>query len=216
MPDRPRRPPKRRAVIVASSLAIVLVFLLGSFRSFVIAGASDAPTLLVDDKVIVNRIAYDLFLPFTEIALLSWSDPARGDMVLCKIPGIEDDERSLKRVVGVPGDLVEMRDHRLYINGNELDYLIHDPADFAGVPAVNRLGEVIATERGAGTEHLITYTPGLDSHMASFDPVKVTERHYFLLGDSRDRSMDSRAFGLVPRQSILGRQIATLSRATSD
>jgi signal peptidase I len=205
---------RHRIVITLTSLGVVLFVLMGSFRAFVIAGASDAPTLLINDKVVVNRIAYDLFLPFTEISLLSWSDPQRGDIILCGVPGIVERITWLKRVVGVPGDVVEMRDHKLIINGEKLDYVVHDLKEFADVPLVNRLGSVVATETGAGTDHLVTYTPG--PAMASFAPVTVTEGHYFVLGDSRDNSKDSRMVGLIPRASILGKFVGTLVRAAPD
>jgi signal peptidase I len=204
---------RRRILAIALVIVAILVALAGTFRAFVIAGASDAPNLLVGDRVVVNRMAYDLFVPFTEVRLLSWSEPRRGDIVLCRFPGEGDGHPWLKRVVGIPGDTVELHGPRLIVNGEEMRYEILDRSAFADVPPENRIGETVAVESGAGMEHRVTFTTAMARGETLFGPARVAEDHYFVLGDSRDNSLDSRSLGLVSRDQILGRYAWTLLRA---
>jgi signal peptidase I len=165
-------------------------------------GASDAPTYLVGDRVLVNRAAYDVRLPYTDVAVVSLADPEVGDIVLYRSPG--SDRLVLKRVVGAPGDLLAMNENHLSVNGTALEYADVDDEAYSHIAATNQLGAVIETESGHGPAHAITYTPG-GSCSASFEPVRVPDRHYYLLGDNRDHSEDSRSYGPVPRERILGK-----------
>jgi len=207
----PRKRMLRRRVLVLALIAAALLFVLvGTFRTFFVAGASDAPTLLLNDRVVVNRMAYDLFVPFTKVRLLTWADPERGDIVMCRFPEAGGGHVWLKRVVGVPGDTVELRGPRLVVNSEEMDYGFLDRSAFADVPPDNRLGEVVAVESGVGMEHRVTFTPRDEPETTGFDPVRVGPGLYFVLGDSRDNSLDSRTLGLVPRDRIIGRYAWTL------
>jgi signal peptidase I len=96
-----------------------------------------------------------------------------------------------------------MRQHHLTINGRSLAYTVADSAAFAAVPAENRLGSVVEMETLGAHAHLITYTPG--SATSSFPEVLVPADHYFLMGDNRDESRDSRSWGPVARQRLRGR-----------
>jgi signal peptidase I len=108
-----------------------------------------------------------------------------------------------KRVVALPGDRAGMHRHHLTMNGRALAYAAADSAAFAAVPAENRLGSVIEVETLGAHAHLITCTPG--SATSSFPEVLVPAGHYFLTGDNRDLSRDSRSWGAVPRQRLRGR-----------
>ena len=109
-----------------------------------------------------------------------------------------------KRVVGRPGDTVLMQDNRVTINDLPLAYGEDVRSDYKQVPAENSLGSVVLMETGNGPGNLVTFTPG-PCASASFGPVDVPEGHYFLMGDNRGNSLDSRAYGPVPRRWIVGR-----------
>jgi signal peptidase I len=165
------------------------------------------PSILEGDLIYVNKIAYDLRVPLTRYRLASWRQPQRGDIVVCLSP--EDGVRLVKRVVGTPGDTVQMRGGTLLLNGQPLlctetgrDTPVHlsDERTVTGRLARETLGRTV---------HPVIRIPGL-SALRNFGPVVVPDGCYFLLGDNRDLSRDSRYFGFVPRQSILGRAQAVI------
>lgn len=165
------------------------------------------PTILEGDLIYVNKVAYDLRIPLTLHRLASWSQPQRGDVVVCLSP--EDSTRLVKRVVGKPGDTVRMVHNVLYLNGRPLSYNQTGqecPVHMRGQPT---LAGVLAWEDLDQTIHPVIGVPGL-SAMRSFGPVVVPAGYYFVMGDNRDVSRDSRYFGLVPRTSILGRARAVV------
>lgn len=166
-----------------------------------IPSGSMRPTLLEGDVVLVNRLAYDFKLPLTDILLLRLGDPQRGDVVTFTSP--IDGTRLIKRLVAIPGDVVEMRDEHLIINGVALEY-----ADFRIVEERGEVGArhpaIRGTERAAGSARAIQYLPDVQA-MRSFDAVVVPKDGYFFLGDNRDNSADSRYIGVVPRQRLIGR-----------
>jgi signal peptidase I len=167
------------------------------------------PTILEGDRVLVNKLAYDLKVPFTTLHLAQWSDPQRGDIVVFFSP--RDGTRLVKRVVGLPGDTIELRGDRLVLNGQPVEYqpirgeLVRDlaPADLAS--------QVYAVEQLPGQRHAVAVIPSVRA-MRDFGPYCVPEGHYFMMGDNRDNSFDSRYFGPVPRKQIVGQATAiTLS-----
>jgi signal peptidase I len=119
-----------------------------------------------------------------------------------------DSATVFKRVIGCPGDTVVMHDNHLEINGIPLQYVQVDESGYRDIARENKLGAIIERETGIGPPHLMTYTPGTGAD-ATFGPVHVPDGHYFLMGDNRGNSRDSRAYGSVPRQSILGKVIRT-------
>ena len=166
-----------------------------------IPSGSMRPTLLEGDVVLVDRLAYDLKVPLTDIALAHRGDPHRGDVVTFSSP--LDGTRLIKRIVGLPGDVVEMHDEILRINGEVAIYT--DP-----LPAVEDLGHGVAVRAVRSTEHIAGSTRSvqfLDSRSAarSFGPLVVPADSYFMLGDNRDNSADSRFIGVVPRRLLIGR-----------
>jgi signal peptidase I len=189
------------------SLALMLLGML-AFRSAVadwhdVPSGSMQPTLLVGDRIVVDKLAYDVRLPLVGTVLHRRADPARGDIVTCRSPA--DGIRLVKRVVGVPGDLIAMRDNRLTVNGSPVAY---DPVDEA---ALRRLvgeeaaGWAFATEELPGHPHAVAFAGG--GRRADVPAFRVPAGQYFLLGDNRDLSADSRWFGFVPRGDIAGRVI---------
>lgn len=161
------------------------------------------PTVLEGDVVFVNKLAYDLKVPFTTLRLARWADPARGDIVVCFAP--DDGTRLLKRVVGLPGDTIELCNERLLINGQPLRYDALE-GDAVGLPYLDektRLASRFALEQLAGRPHPVMIQPRRPA-LRNFRPLTIPAGSYFMMGDNRDDSRDSRFFGLVPREQIVG------------
>jgi signal peptidase I len=187
----------------------VVVLVVGSFRSAVadwndVPTGSMKPTILEGDRIVVNKLAYDLKLPFTALRLLRWGEPQRGDIVVLYSPA--DGIRLVKRVVGLPGDRVAMRSDRLVVNGQEVTY---EPLKAASIPGYEpaRTPRVLAVENLPSHHHAVMITPGTAA-LRSFGPIVVPDGDYFVMGDNRDESADSRVFGFVPRDAIVGRATA--------
>ena len=183
------------------------LFLLGMlvFRSALadwntVPTGSMQPTILIGDRIVVDRMAYDLRLPFTHVSLLHRADPQRGDIVI--IDSAATGERLVKRVIGVPGDTVALRGNVLYVNGHAARY---QPAHVAGIAADQTLPASYALESLGGPGHLVRLSRYLPSPASNYGPVTVTAGQYLALGDNRDDSYDSRFFGFVPRKEIVGR-----------
>ena len=185
----------------AGSLAAALLIAF-SFKSAVadwyeVPTGSMKPTIVEGDRIFVNKLAYDLKVPLTTLRLARWGDPGRGDIVVFASP--LDGTRLVKRVIGLPGDLVEMRAERLRVNGEPAAYF--DPAgDAALVSCEERLGELA---------HRVQFLPGAGAP-STFGPVRVPAGKYLMLGDNRDNSADSRFFGFVDRDAITGRALAVV------
>jgi signal peptidase I len=185
-----------------------LVFLLGLalFRTAVadwnpIPSASMRPTLLEGDVVLVNRLAYALKLPLTDIVLLPLGEPQRGDVVTFSSPA--GGTRLIKRIVGLPGDRIAMQGDALLLNGRPV-----------GLDSLQSRGESVApgwvvdavraTEHLEGRPHAVQFLPALRARR-DFAETTVPPGHYFMLGDNRDNSEDSRVIGTVPREKLIGR-----------
>jgi signal peptidase I len=159
------------------------------------------PTILEGDLVLVNKLAYDLKVPFTLARIAAWDDPAPGEIVVFFSP--KDGTRLVKRVIAGPGDTVEMRDEVLYLNGQKLDYTIAGTHPF-GPEIYEDPQPVLAKEAHPGQDHWVMALPSRPA-LRSFAPVTVPAGSYFMMGDSRDNSLDSRFFGVVERKQIVGK-----------
>ena len=174
-------------------------------HAYALAGISDIPTVLLGDKVVVNTAAYELKLPYSHTTLFRTSLPKRGDFVLLRLnnhPRLKS--AFFKRIIGLPGEVIEIRENRVIINGRPIPVRELNPADFAWVPKAHPIGSVVQDEDG----HWITFTPG-KSEQRNHPPVRLSDRQYFVLGDNRDDSADSREFGPVSEELLLGKVIAT-------
>jgi signal peptidase I len=189
------------------SLFLFFVLML-VFRSAVadwmyVPSGSMNPTIVEGDRVLVDKAAYGLRVPFTTTRITRGEDPQRGDIVI--FPSPEDGVTLIKRVVGIPGDTIEMRHERLFVNGVAAAYEpARSEADAALPRATRDQPRQYFTEHLADRPHAIMVLPAR-SMQRSFGPISVPEGQYFMLGDSRDNSKDSRYIGLVPRASIVGR-----------
>jgi signal peptidase I len=187
---------------VVSLWLVVLVALLATVRSSIASlhranGSSDAPTIRSGDLVLVNRVAYGLRLPFAPKAIAEWASPQRGDIVLFAVP--DRGYLATKRVVAIPGDVIELSNSDFILNGARAVYSRSPDGDgeveWESVQDSSR--PVIRTEQRSSTMPALQLPAG----------------HFFLLGDDRAQSLDSREFGPVPRQSIVGRVVVSESRS---
>jgi signal peptidase I len=191
-------------------LAVAIV--LGSFRSAVadwndVPSGSMEPTILPGDRVFVNKLAYDLKVPFTTWQVARWGDPRRGDVVVLWSP--HDGQRLVKRVVGIPGDVIEVRGHRLWVNGTPASYA-DLPSPMAAAQEINGLAVAdMAIEGVEGRTHAVMTAvrsgPGSD-----VGPITIPPGGYYLMGDHRDNSFDSRFWGVADRSVIVGRASAVV------
>lgn len=188
----------------------VFVILMVVFRSAVadwsdVPTGSMKPTIIEGDRIFVNKIAYNLRIPLTHISLVRLADPQRGDIII--FDSAVSELRLVKRVIGVPGDVVEVRSDIVYINGQQLAY--RHPSAAGEVDAsgyVTDMLESLDPVAGAGgREHEYTVRLTQGGGLSDFGPVKVPEDSYFAMGDNRDNSADSRVIGFVPRHEIVGR-----------
>ncbi len=168
----------------------------------VVPSRSMEPTLLVGDRIFVNKLAYGLRFPFTDYWLAHWGQPDRGEITVLLSP--EDGTRLVKRVIGLPGDVLEARNNRLFINGEPTSYGEIDPEMLVGIEDDQLNRHIFASENLDGRKHGIMITPHVRSPR-TFGPITIPEDHYFVMGDNRDASKDSRWFGLVERDLLVGR-----------
>jgi signal peptidase I len=178
-------------------LFLLLMFMFrSSFADWnTVPTGSMKPTILEGDRLLVNKMAYDIRFPFTHISMYEVSDPVRGDIVIFDS---EVSKRKLvKRVIGVPGDVVELRDNILFVNGERASY----------TNVSSNEATTDKYESRFGVEHLIRVTNS-GSRLSNFPSVTVPPDYYLALGDNRDESADSRVIGFVPRKELsAGREV---------
>lgn len=180
-------------------VAVMLVFRSAVADWNQVPSGSMLPSILVGDRIVVDKLAYDLRVPFTLTRLASWRSPKRGDVVTFESP--KDDRLLVKRVIGVPGDVVAMRRNVLMVNGVTARY---EPVAAADVPYPVPPGHTLLRESVLGDERFVMLEDGRAAFASTFKPVQVPEGHYLMLGDNRDHSQDFRYIGFVPRTSVIG------------
>ncbi len=163
------------------------------------------PTILEGDRVFVNKLAYDLKVPFTTWHLAEWGNPQRGEIVVFFSP--YDGKRLVKRVIGLPGDTVELRNNRLVLNGQPVDYRPIADELLRDVAPEDRKDHLFAAEKLPGQAHLVAAFPSVPARR-DFGPFQVPSGQYFMMGDNRDDSFDSRYYGAVDRRRIVGHATA--------
>jgi signal peptidase I len=195
----------KKKVLNEVRIFVLMILVVSSLRSALadwndVPTGSMKPTIQEGDRVVVNKLAYDLKVPFTTKKIVGWGDPKRGDIVVLFSP--VDGVRLVKRVVAVPGDTVAMRDNQLYVNGlpaKQSPIAIQSTRD-AGMVEVK-------DEDLTGHMHRVMLTPEIQA-VRSFGPITVTKDNYFVLGDNRDNSNDSRFIGFIERRRIVGKAVA--------
>lgn len=162
------------------------------------------PTLMIGDRIVANRLAYDIKLPFTDIVLKHLADPQRGDIVTFSSP--ESGDRLVKRLVAVPGDMVEMRGEELIINGAKASYQQATGGLLERVTPGYAGSQLVLTEQILNNSRSIIVMPERLA-LRSFGPIAVPPGQYLMLGDNRDNSRDSRYIGFVKRELITGKVV---------
>ncbi|MCI0508420.1 MAG: signal peptidase I [Gammaproteobacteria bacterium] len=204
------KPGKLRKLLQNNRGLIVFAFLMVVFRGAiadwnVVPTGSMNPTIIEGDRILVNKLAYDVNLPFTTFSLLQLGNPGRGDIVVFESG--KAGKRLVKRVVAVPGDVVLMRDNHLIINGEAAVYqplgqrTPDNPDSAETLPAA---APVTVTESILEYSHPVQLLHRHRSPLQNFGPVTVPDDHYLMMGDNRDNSADSRVYGFVPRGEITG------------
>ena len=185
------------------------------------------PTILEGDVVWENKLAYDLQIPFTDISLVRLGEPKRGDIIVFTSAAAK--KRMIKRLVGLPGETIEVKNNLLYINGVKSEY--SHPKDQTlepKRPIDKETDGIYAMESRTDLKpHIVQVKP----HFANFNPlrnyppqeqlgypcltdmnrpIKIPEDHYFVMGDNRDNSADSRCYGFIPRSEIRGHATSTV------
>jgi len=189
----------------------VIGLVMFSFRSAIadwndVPTGSMKPTILEGDRIFINKVAYDLKFPFTTFRIAQWDDPKWGDVVVLRSP--EDGKRLVKRVIGLPGDVIELRGDRLYRNGRAAIYSNLDQEVVEQIEAQERAYFLFANEEIEGRQHPVMVLLGSAMHLQPpFGPFVIPPDHYFMMGDNRNNSRDSRYFGTVHRSEILGRAV---------
>jgi signal peptidase I len=186
---------------------VVVIGVLAPIRSVIadwndVPSGSMRPTILEGDRIFVNKLAFGLRVPFTKVWVAQWDEPARGDIVTLRSP--DSGDRLVKRVVGVPGDRIAVRDGRLVINGEPVRYEGAPQSGAERLPDGRTVRVEVVTERLPGRSHAVAFTPSLPS-LPSLAEMTIPKDRYLVLGDNRDQSRDSRVFGFATRGDLYGR-----------
>jgi len=179
-------------------LFLIVIATMFVFRSAVadwnsVPTGSMLPTIVEGDRILVNKLAYDIRIPFTHVSIFQVDNPKRGDIVI--FDSHVSEQRLVKRVIGLPGDIVEMKNNTLVINGKELKYQNENDNYFIKDEKEDLFGVI----------HDIRISRAFKGRLSSFSATQVPQNHYLVLGDNRDNSADSRVIGFVPRDEIVGR-----------
>ncbi len=175
---------KRRSVVGEYAKSLFVAALIALFirtfliQSFLIPSGSMENTLAVGDRIFVNKFIYGTAIPFTDRTILKVRDPRRGDIIVFEYP-LDRDKEFIKRVIGTPGDVIEIRNKQVYVN----NVLCEDSHE------IHRDQRML---------------PQAAAPRDNFGPVTVAKDSYFVMGDNRDNSYDSRFWGFVARDSIKG------------
>ena len=188
---------------------LVLVAVLLTFRSsfadwYDVPTGSMQPTILVGERVVVNKLSYGFKVPFTHKRTMTWAEPERGDVVT--FPSPQTGQRLVKRVVAVGGDLIAMRNGRLILNSEDLAYERAPAPDWPLRPD-DPLPHGWYTEDLVGRVHAVM-TTDRRPRLRDWGPIRVPDDHVLVLGDNRDNSADGRVFGFVPSETLEGKALS--------
>ncbi len=185
-------------------LLIVLLFRSFLFEPFKIPSGSMIPTLLIGDFIVVNKYAYGLRMPVLNNKFVSVGDPERGDVAVFRYP-VDNSVNFIKRVVGLPGDTVTYRNKELFVNGEKVDMTAEGQFTTSDVKCSTPRSDAQRFNETLGqAEHDILVHNAMRGRNGQW---VVPDGHYFMMGDNRDRSNDSREWGFVPEENLVGRAV---------
>lgn len=195
------------------SITFVLFLRTSIAEPFKIPSGSMIPTLFIGDFIFVNKAAYGFKMPFSEyflenpIYLTQMKLPARGDVIVFKYPR-DPSLNYIKRVVGLPGDIIQIHEKILYINNKAIDTVPYQNADLSeGIESdVDKKYLSLFTENLMGVNHSVLYQT-IDPPNLEYGPVEIPQGKLLCMGDNRDRSSDSRFWGFVPQENIKGKAL---------
>lgn len=198
-----RRDLARALVLCITAVIIVRSFI---FEPFKIPSSSMVPTLKIGDHIFVSKFNYGLSFPFTKFEMLNWGGPKRGEVIVFLFPR-EESLHYIKRVIGVPGDKVEFKGKDVFINGELVKKeKVEDPAEIEKATGVREITGELYRETLGESVHYVKYSKASGNDFPRSSPPEVVPPDkYFVAGDNRDDSYDSRSWGYVPRENIKGK-----------
>lgn len=168
-----------------------------------VPSASMKPNIIEGDRIFVNKLAYDLHIPFTQISIARFDNPKRNDIIIFESKVA--DKRLVKRVVGLPGDQVSLENNRLMINGESAIYSSPSTIDNSEkLILTDKTRYIDLNEAISGKTHSIRLLENVGGVPSTFNTISVPKDHYLVMGDNRNISADSRIIGFVPRKEIIG------------
>lgn len=213
VPQKPKGKSVLREYVEAIGIALTVALFLRFFlvEAFKIPSGSMVATLLVGDHIFVNKLSYRTELPYDLLGvelpmggttLFEWGEPEPGDVIVFRYP-VDPSIDYIKRVVGVPGDRIEVRDNRLYRNNRPVPRSYVESYDWADHNCLGRQASRFREQIGEREFDVLTTRGG--GPLRNTAPIEVKPGHVFVMGDNRDNSSDSRAWGQVPYDHIKGR-----------
>jgi signal peptidase I len=186
---------------------IIFLVLMSTFRSaiadwYTVPTGSMLPTIQEGDRIIVNKMAYDLRFPFSNISLASLDSPKHGEIIVFESKSAS--LRLIKRIIGLPGDIVSMQNEVITVNGKQLPQRVFKNSQVQ--TNTNKFNYY--SEKIGNINHRINIDSNASNALSNFAPVVVPKGHYLVLGDNRRHSADSRVYGFVPHHELRGKATA--------
>ncbi len=211
-PRKPKGPVREytEAIVIALSVALLLRFFV--IEAFKIPSGSMIETLAIGDFIFVNKLSYRSEIPYAFLGkkfpkggttLLEWDRPEHGDVVVFRYPHDQKVDY-IKRVVALPGDTVELRGGKLFVNGTEHAQTYKKEYGYTNQACFDEKARLYTETNGAGDSYSVLARDGTQSG-ENYGPITVRDDHFFAMGDNRDNSSDSRVFGQVPIRYVKGR-----------
>ena len=184
----------------ALAIAVLLALFIRTFvvQAFKIPSGSMKPTLIIGDHLLVNKFTYGIKIPLIDRFIIQFDNPKRGDIVVFKYPKDESKD-FIKRVIGIEGDVVEIKSDILYINGEKIDTEYVSKYIDEDISGADRYEEAFGESKHYILDQYVNYE--------DFGPVTVPENSIFVMGDNRDNSQDSRYWGFVSLNKIKGKAL---------
>ncbi len=192
-------------------LVFIILFRVSIADQYHVPSGSMEPTIAIGDRILVNKLVYQIKFPFTNLVLFKTGDPQRGDIVVFERPS--DHTVMVKRLVGLPGDFIEIDTGFIRVNGETFFVADQDPMEELRKSRMNG-SNYYYHEAMTGKQYTVQRLP----YREQYDPIKlrIPNDQYFFMGDNRDNSLDSRSWGTVPRDLLKGRAVRVLYSMTFD